>query len=48
MSNDKLTDILRGGKAIAEYLGLPEYQVYRMIEAKHIQPATSAATRVQC
>jgi hypothetical protein len=33
---DRLTDIRRGGKAIAEYLELPEYQVYRTIEAKHI------------
>ena len=33
---ERLTDILRGGPAIAEYLGLPYFRVYRMIEAKQI------------
>jgi len=30
--SEKLTDILRGCKAIAEFLDLPETKVYRMIE----------------
>ena len=36
MSDDRLTDILKGGQAIADYLGLPYSQTYRLIETKRI------------
>ncbi len=34
--SEKLTDILRGAKAIGEYLDLPETKVYRLVEAGSI------------
>jgi excisionase family DNA binding protein len=42
--NEKLTDILRGAKAIAAYLDLPETKVYRMVE-NGVIPAGRAGGR---
>jgi excisionase family DNA binding protein len=35
-TDDRVTDILRGGQAIADYLGLPYSTAYRLIESKRI------------
>lgn len=36
MAEDRVTDILKGGQAIADFIGEPYSVVYRWIEAKRI------------